>query len=1574
MFVHEQLAPLIERNLSQSLKRPVQLGRVERFSLNSLRFGASAVPATPTDPDRLSVEAVDVAFDPLQLLISRKLNLDVTLDKPEIYLEQAQNGTWVSTEIQEQEETGPVTTELQTIRFKDGTAVLLAAAETLTAKRVPVTLFQVQGNARFFDRSRRIAYELDGQSGEGGKLRLMGETLRSQSGAGTESADGSGTEPSQPKTGQANTGLHTKLQIRAQNVPVVEIDRLLKLPISLRAGRTDGNLMVELYPDGAQPDLNGTARFRDTTFAIAQLPQPFTRANGGLQFQGKRLRLDQSSALFGKIPLQARGTINTEVGDQSGFNLTAQVKPVSVPNLLETLEVEFPYATTGEVQAELRLTGALTEPILSGVARNTKPGRIDRVDLSQYSARFRLNAAERELTILGLQATPAAGGQVTGSGQILFGSNPAQLALNFTASNLPGDAIARPYNNGNPLPVTVGRVNARTQIMGPATNPRIAIRWQAPEATYAGTGELLIANAVTTLQNTTFDVMGGRVDATGRAIAGRWQAAVVGSGIPLNRFSPDLRGLFSGQLNLTGTLESLRPEDIRAQGQVQFSEGIAIVPRPITAQVQWDGQRVIVQRATSPGLSADGTIVARLQGADAPAITSLDLNLRASNYDLQAFRIPLPPNIANIPYAGRTDFVGRLTGTPDNPNVTGAVTLRNFSVNNVAFEPVLQGDLQFNRGFNLDVAGQQDRIALTLAADYSPVAFEIQRGLAIARGRTQGGLLLVEAQNFPLAFLSPPGTATLFPISGQLNGTVALNLKQGSASGQLEIAQPALGNYRADQFGGRITFADGVATLSGAELRHGNSVLQLSGSANLFASDPQFRGQLRISQGQIQDALQLLQLFNLQDFARGLRTPIYGRAGDLETIPIELSQIPLLNQLRRLSEIETLLAQARAERQNNPLPDLAELEGSFSGELSVVGSLQTGVNANFNFQGQDWKWGDVYSAKQVVAIGSFENGVLSLLPLRFQSDQSFLSFSGQIGGQNQSGQLRIEQVPIEQVAELLDLPIDVAGQLSATATISGTLDNPQAIGSLRLTNGVLNGTDLQQARGGFRYANARLEFGSQVVISGPEPIRIVGSLPAELPFTAVEPESDRISLEINVRNEGLALLNVFNNQVAWVDGQGVVNLKVGGTLKQPVATGMIQVQNATLQARALPEPLTDVNGTISFDFDRARVENLRGRFSQGDVSASGVLPLFERFRPNDPDRERPLTVALDKLRIRLKGLYQGGVDGNVLVTGTLLDPVLGGVIQLSKGQVLLAEETAPPTAGDGTQTDAGGGLEFNDLRLELGNAVQIVRQPILNFVATGDLTLNGDYNDLRPSGTIRLRSGQVNLFTTQFILARGYSHTAEFVPNQGLDPNLDVRLIASVPEVTRTRLPSATLPSEILDTPAPASSLGGLQTVRVRAEVRGPASRLFDNLELRSSPARSPAEIVALIGGSFVETLGRGDSILGIANLAGSALLTNVQGFIGNALGLSEFRLFPTLTRGDRARESDSRGGSTLGLAAEAAIDITPSLSFSVLRILTSNQPTQFNLRYRVNDQILLRGSTDLSGDNRAAVEYEARF
>ena len=163
-----------------------------------------------------------------------------------------------------------------------------------------------------------------------------------------------------------------------------------------------------------------------------------------------------------------------------------------------------------------------------------------------------------------------------------------------------------------------------------------------------------------------------------------------------------------------------------------------------------------------------------------------------------------------------------------------------------------------------------------------------------------------------------------------------------------------------------------------------------------------------------------------------------------------------------------------------------------------------------------------------------------------------------------------------------------------------------------------------------------------------------------------------------------------------------------------------------------------------------------------------------------------------------------------------------------------------------------------------------------------------------------------------------------------------------------------------------ATSIGTIETIRVRAEVQGRASELDQIVQLSSSPPRTETELISLLGGTLFDTFtNRANSTIAFANLAGSAFFNAIQDAIANALGLSELRLFPTVI-------TDEEKDSTLGLGAEFSMDITPSLSLSVFQIL--NEATQFGLRYRINDQILMRGSTDLDSDSRVTVEYDQKF
>ncbi|UNU22864.1 translocation/assembly module TamB domain-containing protein [Microcoleus vaginatus] len=1164
-----------------------------------------------------------------------------------------------------------------------------------------------------------------------------------------------------------------------------------------------------------------------------------------------------------------------------------------------------------------------------------------------------------------------------------------------------------------------GTLDGQVSILGTVDN------LTANNITANGDGQLRLANG------------GGIVNAKGSAASGNWRASIEGEQIALSRFQqafesqgqslqtggvvsstqnlPQLGGLFNGNINLSGAIAG-SPQTVRAGGSFRISE-LPFLKQPFEAVFNWDGKRVEIENATTPGLTANGFVNVELEGQGGPSISNLDLDLKLANFNLEALpaeQLGFLSTIAdknssqqNPPLRGNVDFTGSLTGTLAAPSLVGDVEVRDLAVNQVAFDPVLAGSVNAEAGKSVDLrlAGASDKIEVALNESFLPTSFLIQRGESVARGQTEGETLQVNLSDFPLAALnlSPGKDAGLGPITGTVSGQVnvpgwkmPLNPATLEASGQIAIAQPAIGYIKGDSFQAEFSYANGSATLTNGIFRQGSGQYLISGNVQTGAN-PQFAGKVSVQQGNLQQVLAALQYFNLGDLARGLKPPVYASAADVQTVAVGEPEAPLIEQLRRLAEIEILLQQQQqAVETSEKLPPLSQLQGTFGAEIAVAGSLETGVEAEFNVKGDNWQWGE-YVAEQFSLEGSFQDGILTVLPLEIRSGESAISFSGQLGQKAQSGQLRVKNVPVEELAELVELPfVDVTGDLNLRANLAGSLENPQATGELSLVDGTLNGEPIKQADGSFSYSNARLNFGGSALVTQTEPIEVQGSLPFELPFAAVKADSDQIDLRANLQNEGLAIINVLTPEVAWVSGQGQVQIRVGGTLQDPVAQGIANFENATVRANAFPEPLTGLTGTVRFEGDRIRVEGIRGQLSQGQVVAQGVIPLSVPFAEADVDVANPLTVNLDKLAVNLRGLYRGGVVGQVQARGTARRPQLSGNIELYNGEVFLrspgggttelassssasdSPSTSSPSpatevsASGATPTSPSFEVGLNDLRLNLGRGIRVTSAPILSFQATGGLTVNGTLDDLRPEGTIRLTSGSVNLFTTQFRLDRGYPQTATFVPTQGLDPTLDVRLATSVQQVTRFRTPGTSVASEIADEP---TNFGSVRSVRVQALVQGKASQLGENLELRSSPSLSDTEIVALLGGSFVQTLGQGDSTLAIANLAGAGFLNNIQSAITNATGLSEFRLFPTRIRGNQAQTaSSSSGAGSLGLGLEVGFDITRNISASIIRVLSANQPTEFTVRYRLSDKILLRGSSDFQGDNRVTAEYELRF
>jgi translocation and assembly module TamB len=1166
----------------------------------------------------------------------------------------------------------------------------------------------------------------------------------------------------------------------------------------------------------------------------------------------------------------------------------------------------------------------------------------------------------------------------------------------------------------------------------------------------AGTTDNITPEGIKAKGNGSLTLPEGVFAAEQLAIAkGRFNASVIPEGVDLSLFADpnsdelELNGQLGGQLIVTGKVDNLSPTAVAANGNLTFSQGIDLLEQPFGAAITWDGKRLDVLQATGDGLNAQGHIkLNKAFFSDIPdklaAVEYFEFNIpKAQWLDINKLRLTLPSWATNLDYSGRGDFSGQISGIPSAMTINGDLGLRNFRVENLNFDPLLAGNvdispktgvkLQLQEVLNTpltptDVAAEAsspDKIELVLDANFAPQTFAIAQDQIQVAGTAKQEILTISTEKIPVELLKTialksddfqvPKNIALQPIDGKLSGDFTFNLNTFATSGEnIIIDAPAIASIRGDRLKGDFQYADGYFALQDVEFKQRNSTYKLEGGLAQKPDDLAVDGQVSIQGGQVQDILIALQIFELTDFNRIFRDRAYAKAADLyksPTVPnqsplfqLGLKDAPVLDQLQLLSAIQASLNSIQKQRQTALIPDIKNLSGTFDGKVNVSGSFNTGLNSEFEFLGKQWEWGDLIG-KQIIAKGNLKNGILTLLPISLQlqdkttqatnpnnTTASRLLFTGIFGGETQSGQLRLVEVPVKLIEKLFSLPPELGldGLLNATATIAGTKDDPQARGEIKIDNASLNQTSIQSTKGSFNYNNSRLDFSaSSIVAENADPLTITGNIPYKLPFVKTEPESDRLELQLNVKDKGLTLLDIFSRgELKWLDGQGEIVLDISGILdpeqnlpRQLVAQGTATIENAVIAAKSLPKNLiTNVESQIFFDLDNVRVNNFQGNLGGGQILAAGTVPL------RGDSADNPLTIDFDNLNIELPKLYEGGVQGRLQILGKATEPNLTGNVTLFDGTILLDDETETSEITATNTTDnqinsivrreannegIAAVTQYRNLKLQLGKDIQISQPPIFTFSATGDLNVNGTFLEPSPEGTITLQRGQVNLFTTQLNLSRDYQNTARFSSNNVLDPFLDILLVGSALETTDRSIPSEALPSEI-----PASSLGILETVRISAKVKGQASQITNKIELTSSPPRSQAEILALLGGGFVETLANSNGTLGLATLAGSALFGSLNAEFNNTFPIGELRLFPTQII-DENRDNDRNDG----IVGEIAFDLIDNFSFSVLKILNTDIPAQFGFRYRLNNNFVLRGLSNFEQDgSRAFIEFEARF
>jgi translocation and assembly module TamB len=346
-----------------------------------------------------------------------------------------------------------------------------------------------------------------------------------------------------------------------------------------------------------------------------------------------------------------------------------------------------------------------------------------------------------------------------------------------------------------------------------------------------------------------------------------------------------------------------------------------------------------------------------------------------------------------------------------------------------------------------------------------------------------------------------------------------------------------------------------------------------------------------------------------------------------------------------------------------------------------------------------------------------------------------------------------------------------SSNIAGTVTISGPAAKPQQIAGTAEFGNVdlkLEGIELKAAQPLRASLNDGIVTLDQLHITGADTdLQAAGRAQV---FGSTNPQGGAIHLNAN-GSVSMALAHTFDKDLIT---SGKVSFKVAanGRMKKPSLTGDVLFQNVNLAVEGIPNGLSNMNGTLTFNEDRLDVKNLTANTGGGQLKIGGFLAYQKGIFAD-------LTATGDAVRVRYGGLsatataafrLQGGpqsvlLSGNILVTRFGVGADVDFASFAGAGGV-----QAPPDPSSAT----------NKVRLD----IHITSAPQMDFqnsyaklAGTVDLRVGGTLAVPSVLGRIQITDGSATFAGTTYELQRGMIY---FNNPVRIDPIIDLDATARV--------------------------------------------------------------------------------------------------------------------------------------------------------------------------------------------------
>jgi len=419
----------------------------------------------------------------------------------------------------------------------------------------------------------------------------------------------------------------------------------------------------------------------------------------------------------------------------------------------------------------------------------------------------------------------------------------------------------------------------------------------------------------------------------------------------------------------------------------------------------------------------------------------------------------------------------------------------------------------------------------------------------------------------------------------------------------------------------------------------------------------------------------------------------------------------------------------------------------------------------------------------------------------------------------------------------------------------------------------------------------------------------------------------------------LGLLQQFNPDVVS-SGELVLAAAVRGTTAKPLVNGRLDLHDASLNYKEIPNGITNANGVVLFNGNNASVQSLTAELGGGKLTVGGFIGYGDAVRFG-------LRANAANVRVRPQQGVSAVADADLQVTGGTQASVVSGTVMIDQvayapttdfGSIL--SRSAPAVESPIAPLPLLENMKL-DIRVRTSSSLAVQAALAQNLEADANLRIRGTVSQPRVLGRVSITEGQLVFFGSTYTVNSG---TISFYNVQRIEPILDISLetqAKGVDVVLKVTGPIDNMKLSYSSDPP----LQFQEIISLLASGKTPTS---DPTILANQPSQPPQ--------SFEQ--------MGESALMSKALVDPMANRLQRVFGVSQLKIDPTFTGGSDLPQA------RLMLQQQVASNIT----FTYLTALNDPNSQTVRVEWAVNPQWSAIATRDQNGIFSVKFLYKKQF